>query len=190
MKQYAIDYVTCDQLVVNYSCTSFIYYKILMDQDIKNERAEKPVVLYVDDEVNNLTSFKAAFRRDFKIITAENAVEGRKILDAQTVNIIITDQRMPGMTGVEFLESIRHIYPDPIRILLTGYSDISAVIDAINRGEVYRYVTKPWYEHELKMTLDNALEVFGLRAENKILLDKLLKANEQLEFLLRQQLLS
>jgi len=101
-------------------------------------------VLYIDDEVNNLNSFKAAFRRDFEIFTASSAKEGRKILDSQEIGVIITDQRMPGMTGIEFLESILPVYPDTIRILLTGFSDINAVMDAINRGQVYKYLVKPW----------------------------------------------
>jgi DNA-binding NtrC family response regulator len=130
-------------------------------------------VLYVDDEINNLNSFKAAFRRDFEIFTAISAKEGRKILDSQEIGVIITDQRMPGMTGIEFLESILPVYPDTIRILLTGFSDINAVMDAINRGQVYKYLVKPWQNDELKMYIENALEIFSLRKENKDLANKL-----------------
>ncbi len=151
---------------------------------------EKIRILYIDDEVNNLTSFKAAFRREYTIYTAESAAEGRKILEDETVDIIITDQRMPKVTGVEFLASIIDEYPDPIRILLTGYSDIEAVIAAINKGQVFRYITKPWSEQELRMTIENSYEVFALRQENKELVKSLLQANKQLEFLLRQKLLS
>ncbi|MDB5004876.1 MAG: response regulator [Mucilaginibacter sp.] len=133
-------------------------------------------VLYVDDEINNLNSFKAAFRRDFEIFTAISAKEGRKILDSQEIGVIITDQRMPGMTGIEFLESILSIYPDTIRILLTGFSDINAVMDAINRGQVYKYLVKPWQNDELKMYIENALEIYNLRKENKELANKLQKA--------------
>ncbi len=147
-------------------------------------------ILYVDDEQNNLTAFKATFRRDFKIYTAISAAEGIKILDEEDIHILITDQRMPVMTGVEFLESILEKYPDMIRILLTGYTDIEAVIDAINKGQVYRYITKPWDETELRMTINNAFEVYNLKKENKELLVKLKRANEQLEFLLRQNLIS
>lgn len=150
---------------------------------------DKIRVLYIDDEEHNLTSFKASFRRDFKIYTANSANEARKILEDQDVHIIITDQRMPDETGVEFLSSILDIYPEPIRMLLTGYTDIEAVIDSINKGQVYKYITKPWNEHELKVNIENAYEVFSLRRENKELLDKLKKANQQLEFLLRQKLL-
>ncbi len=151
---------------------------------------EKIQVLYVDDEVNNLHSFKAAFRRDFMVFTAESAKDGLKILEEENIDIIITDQRMPEMTGVEFLESIIPHYPEPIRILLTGYADIQAVIDAINKGQVYHYVTKPWDEDQLRNIINKVYEVFALRAENRELVKSLLRANEQLEFLLRQRLLS
>lgn len=138
-------------------------------------------VLYVDDEINNLNSFKAAFRRDFEIFTAISAKEGRKILDTQEIGVIITDQRMPGMTGIEFLESIITVYPDTIRILLTGFSDINAVMDAINRGQVYKYLVKPWQNDELKMYIENALEIYHLRKENKDLALKLQIAYDELE---------
>ena len=124
-------------------------------------------VLYVDDEINNLNSFKAAFRRDFDIYTAQSAREGRKVLDTNEIGVIITDQRMPRMTGIEFLESILPVYPDTIRILLTGFSDMNAVMDAINRGQVYKYLVKPWQNDELKLYIQNALEIYHLRRENK-----------------------
>jgi DNA-binding NtrC family response regulator len=128
---------------------------------------KKANVLYVDDEINNLNSFQAGFRR-----------------------IFITDQRMPVTTGIEFLESIISKYPDPIRILLTGYADINAVIDAINKGQVYRYIQKPWMEDDLRINIEKAFEIYTLRKDNKELIQKLLEANEQLEFLARQNLLS
>ncbi len=140
-------------------------------------------VLYVDDEVNNLNSFKAAFRREFEIHTASSAREARKILENHEIGVIITDQRMPVMTGIEFLESIIPIYPDTIRILLTGFSDINAVMDAINRGQVYKYLVKPWQNDELKMYIENALEIYNLRKENKELAHKLEIANSELELL-------
>jgi len=93
-------------------------------------------VLYVDDEQNNLLSFKAAFRREFNVHTAISGHEALEIVKNEDIDIIITDQRMPNMTGVEFLQNVIPIAPNPIRILLTGYSDINAVVDAINKGEV------------------------------------------------------
>ena len=147
-------------------------------------------ILYIDDEVHNLTAFKANFRRYYTIFTAESAFEGKKILAEKNIQIIITDQRMPGMTGVEFLASIINDFPDPIRILLTGYADTETVIEAINKGQVYRYIMKPFNEAELKITIDNAFEVYSLRDENKKLMEKVLTINNQLEFMLRQRLLS
>lgn len=154
------------------------------------EKKSKISVLYVDDEANNLTAFKANFRRDFKVFTALSAKEGLDILRNNNIEIILTDQRMPEMTGVEFLELVIKEFPDPIRILITGYADIEAVIDAINKGQVYKYITKPWNDHELKMNIEKAFEVYQLREENKQLVKSLLRANEQLEFMLRQRLLS
>ena len=154
------------------------------------EKKSKISVLYVDDEANNLTAFKANFRRDFKVFTALSAKEGLDILRNNDIEIILTDQRMPEMTGVEFLELVIKEFPDPIRILITGYADIEAVIDAINKGQVYKYITKPWNDHELKMNIEKAFEVYQLREENKQLVKSLLRANEQLEFMLRQRLLS
>jgi len=147
-------------------------------------------ILYVDDEVHNLNAFKASFRRVFNVFTAESAKDALPILAQEEIHIIITDQRMPQMTGVEFLESILTIYPDPIRILLTGYADIAAVIDAINKGQVYLYVTKPWQEDELRIYIEKAFEIFLLRKKNKELNEKLLVVNQQLEFMLRQKLIS
>lgn len=147
-------------------------------------------VLYLDDEVNNLESFKANFRKVYEIHTALTASEAKEILRNNEIEIIITDQRMPNISGVEFLQSIIDEYPDPIRILLTGYADIEAVIDAINKGKIYHYTTKPFNADELKITIDKAYEVYSLRKENKELMKSLLQVNTQLEFMLRQKLIS
>jgi response regulator RpfG family c-di-GMP phosphodiesterase len=147
-------------------------------------------ILYVDDELNNLVSFKAVFRIKYTIFTAISGEEAIKILRSKMVNIIITDQRMPQMTGVEFLEKILDEFPDPIRILLTGYADMSAVVDAINKGKIFHYLTKPWNEEELDMTIHRAFDVYKQKMEEKEANYKLSLSNEQLEFLLRQKLLS
>jgi len=154
------------------------------------ERLEKISILYVDDEINNLNSFKAAFRRDFNVLLATSGKEGLEILENNVVHVIITDQRMPEMTGVDFLIEVLKKYTDPIRILLTGYTDINAVIDAVNKGHIYYYLNKPWDEQQLKIIIKNAFEIFKLREENRILLEELMDANGQLEFLLRQKLIS
>jgi response regulator RpfG family c-di-GMP phosphodiesterase len=147
-------------------------------------------VLYIDDEPHNLVSFRASFRRHFNVYTAESADEGTKILAVTEIHVILSDQRMPRMTGIEFFESILNSFPDPIRILVTGYTDINAVIDAINRGQVYKYLTKPWYDNDIRNFIETSYEVYRLRRENEDLTIKLLDANSKLEFLARQSLLS
>ena len=147
-------------------------------------------VLYVDDEIHNLNSFKACFRRDFKVFTALNVAEGRKILNEQEIHLIITDQRMPETTGIEFLESIIKEHPEPIRMLLTGYADIAAVIDAINKGQVFKYIQKPWQEDQLRQTILEGLELYTLNKTKKEIAEKPEENNRQMEFILRQSLLS
>jgi response regulator RpfG family c-di-GMP phosphodiesterase len=147
-------------------------------------------VLYVDDEQHNLNSFKAIFRREFDVHTAISGKEGLQVLRDNAIHVIITDQRMPEQTGVEFLETVIPEFPDPVRILLTGYTDIQAVIDAINKGKIYYYLTKPWDEQQLLVVIKNAYEIFKLREENMRLLDELSRTNRQLEFLVRQKLLN
>ena len=129
-------------------------------------------VLYIDDEDNNLKSFRATLRKDFKIFTAINAEDGLRIAQQEEIHVCIADQRMPGMTGTEFFEQMVKINPDPIRILLTGYSDIASVIDAINKGEVYRFIDKPWNIEQIKNSIKNAADIYFMRAELK---DKTLK---------------
>jgi response regulator RpfG family c-di-GMP phosphodiesterase len=97
---------------------------------------------------------------------------------------------MPEMTGVEFLEEVVKLYPDPMRVLLTGYTDLQAVIDAVNKGKIYYYLNKPWDQQQLKTTILNAYEIYSLREKNAKLMKELERVNEQLEFLLRQNLLS
>lgn len=167
--------------------TLFLLFSI---QTMEEEEPTKINVLYVDDEVANLAAFKAAFRRVYNIYIAESAADGIKILEENEIEVILTDQRMPKMTGVEFLQSIIEKYPDPIRFLVTGYSDINSVIDAVNKGQIYKYISKPWDNGGLKIQIDKAHEVYRLRKENKELTKSLLRANEQLEFMLRQKLIS
>ena len=127
---------------------------------------ERINVLYLDDEASNLKAFKAAYRRIFNVYTALSAEEGYKVLKQFPIEVIIADQRMPGKTGVDFFQSILETYPHPIRILLTAYTDINAVIDAINKGQVYRYVTKPWNDFDLKLTIENAYQLYLLKEQH------------------------
>jgi two-component system sensor histidine kinase/response regulator len=152
-----------------------------MDSIIKKPIINKELILYVDDEVKNLDSFKIIFRKDYDVLVAKSAQEGLEMLEKHEVRLVITDQRMPNMTGVEFLEKIAHIYPEITRIILTGYSDMEAIISAINKGRVFRYITKPWNKKDLKETIDFALEAFNLKIENKNLIEELKKTNKELD---------
>lgn len=152
--------------------------------------SKKINILYVDDEVNNLISFKALLRLKYNVFTAESGRKAIKVLEKEDIHIIITDQRMPEMTGVEFLESILEAHPEPMRILLTGYADLNAVIEAINKGKIFHYLSKPWNEEELEQTIEKAYMIYKKRKEDKETTDKLMISNEQFEFLLRQKLIS
>lgn len=152
--------------------------------------AKKIAILYVDDEENNLLAFKATFRIKHQVLTALSGDEALKILENNHIDIIITDQRMPEMTGVEFLEKVLEKYPDPMRILLTGYADMNAVVEAVNKGKIFHYVTKPWNEEELDLTINKAYAKYLEKVQLKEMNEKLEGSNDQLEFLLRQKLLS
>jgi len=151
---------------------------------------QKIAILYVDDEENNLISFKATFRLKYNVYTALSGQEALKILEEHTIHVIITDQRMPNMTGVEFLEQVLDKHIDPVRILLTGYTDMSTLVEAVNKGQIFHYLTKPWSEEELEQTIERAYSIYMEKEKIKQLNEKLSLSNEQLEFLLRQKLLS
>ncbi|MEO0728317.1 MAG: histidine kinase [Bacteroidota bacterium] len=126
-------------------------------------------IMYVDDEPDNLLAFKSIYRRRYKVLLAESATQALDQLNANQVHLVISDQRMPGMYGTDFLEIVRDKYPDIIRILLTGYTDLQAVIDAINKGKIYHYVSKPWQVEELDLIIRQALELYELRTTNQSL---------------------
>ena len=147
-------------------------------------------VLYVDDEENNLVAFKASFRRYFMIHTAISVQEAKIVLSKHDIHVLITDQRMPGELGTELLAQAAKDNPDQIRILLTGFADIEAIKEAINTGQIYHYLQKPWNDGELKETIENAFKIYHLKKEQKELNDKISLTNEQLEFMLRQKLIS
>jgi two-component system probable response regulator PhcQ len=129
-------------------------------------------ILYVDDEDMALKYFTRAFEGTFPILTALNAVEGYRLLEQhrQQIGLIITDQRMPGEKGVQFLERVRQLHPKAIRILTTAYSDLNVAIEAVNSGAIYKYVTKPWDIPQLQVTLKRAVEFFLVQRERDFLL--------------------
>lgn len=125
-------------------------------------------ILYVDDEVGNLNYFKSAFRREYNVITAESGDEALSILKEDSdIPIILTDQRMPKMSGVTFLMQSINLVPEAIRILVTGYSDMETVINAINHGHIYYFINKPWSYDEMSIVIQRALDTYNLRVRNK-----------------------
>jgi signal transduction histidine kinase len=141
----------------------------------------KHSLLVVDDEPDLVHSVQDLLRLEYRVLGATRASEGLKILEREPVHIVMTDQCMPEMTGVEFLRILRDRYPDTIRLLFTAYADIKAVIDSINQGSVYRYITKPWEPRDLQAVLRQAVEHYDLLAERKKLLAELQQKNDQLE---------
>jgi DNA-binding NtrC family response regulator len=115
-------------------------------------------IIVVDDEPANLRLLERLFRHDYEVITAESGEEALQLLSQHDAALLITDQRMPGMTGVELLKRTTMIRPRMVRIILTGYTDVDTLVEAINSGHVYKYVTKPWSNEELRLTVSRALE--------------------------------
>ena len=143
--------------------------------------AAKPSLLVVDDEADLVQSVKDLLRFDYRVLGATRASEGLKLLRDEPVQIVMSDQRMPEMTGVEFLRRIKEVHPHAVRLLFTAYADLSAVIDAINQGSVYRYIAKPWQADELKAVLRQAVDHYNLQAEKRRLLQEVQRQNAQLE---------
>lgn len=137
-------------------------------------------ILVVDDEPDVVKSVQDLLRLDYHVLGATRAAEGLDHLASHDVSVVMTDQRMPEMTGVEFLRRVRAEYPDVVRLLFTGYADIRAVVDAINEGNVYRYITKPWDPDELQGVIREAVERHELITERKRLIEELSARNEEL----------
>jgi len=151
-------------------------------------------VLLVDDEQSILSALRRSLRKEgYNIITAGSGEEALSMLAEQQVQLIVSDQMMPTMSGTEFFRKVRDIYPDTIRILLSGYTNASTLMESVNEGEVYKFFTKPWNDEELKVAIRRSLEQYELMAENRQLLDQvqmqnmeLTKLNASLEDKMRQ----
>lgn len=145
-------------------------------------KPDKIKVLYIDDEVNNLIGFKATFRIDYNVITAASADEGLEMLEKHPdVKVILCDQRMPHKTGVQFFEEITTSYPAPVRMLLTGYTDIESVINAINKGHIFRYITKPWQETDIRSAIEEGYKYFVTTSMLNVKNEELQKAYDELD---------
>ncbi|MBC3539279.1 response regulator [Rufibacter sediminis] len=145
-----------------------------------DETPEKPGILYIDSEEDNLVVFKSSFRRYFKVFTAMSGEEGLRILNSEPISLVITDQRMSKMTGVQFLKNLPEDR-DLIRIILTGHSDTASILDAINSGKIYRYILKPWEKENLKNVMESAVEELKQRQANRKLVEELKSEKERLE---------
>lgn len=152
--------------------------------------AALPCVLFVDDDASNRQAFLATFRRSVNVLLAATMEQAWEHLATNHVHVVIADQRMPGTPGSRMLGMIRERYPNIRRMLITGYSDIEAIIEAINDGGVTRYITKPWDQDELTSAMQGAYKEFKDEEERIAHTERLLLANQQLEFALRQRLLS
>lgn len=130
-------------------------------------------VLYVDDEPENLRVFELGFRREFRVNTATSGEEALRLIHEQPTAVVLSDQRMDGMSGVELLAKVREIDPKTVRVLVTAYGDVETLSEAINAGSIYRYVPKPWRPDEMRITLRNAIEVYALDREREELLHEL-----------------
>lgn len=148
-----------------------------------SEMPEIPAtVLFVDDETNILSSLRRLFRPlGYRIFTAEGGAQGLEIMERETVDLVVSDMRMPEMNGAQFLEKVREHWPDTVRILLTGYAEIGATIDAINKGQIYRYVSKPWEDNDITLIVRHALQQKVLEREKKRLEELTNKQNEELK---------
>ena len=133
----------------------------------------RPAILVVDDEGEILYSLRGLLRKDYDFHAAQSGYEALRILARTPIDVVVADQRMPEMTGVDFLAQVRTRYPEPTRLLLTGYADLPAVIDAINKGQVFRYITKPWDTEALRLVLREAVQQHEQVAEQRRLLGDL-----------------
>ena len=144
------------------------------------KQSKRHTVLVVDDEPDVIQSVKDLLRLEYNVLGATRASEGMRLLGEQEVHVVMTDQRMPEMSGVEFLHWARAEHPDTVRLLFTGYADLRAVIDAINQGNVYRYITKPWDPDELLAVIREACQRHDLLVDRKRLLQELEVKNASL----------
>lgn len=145
-------------------------------------------ILMVDDEESILSSLKRLFRRDgYRILTAGGGEQGLEALADNEVDVVISDQRMPKMTGVEFLRQVKVLYPNTVRIVLSGYTELNSITEAINEGAIYKFLTKPWDDEQLRANVQEAFLFKELGDENRRLAVELGNANEQLHLLLEEK---
>ncbi|MFW6352389.1 MAG: response regulator, partial [Bacteroidota bacterium] len=137
-------------------------------------------LLYIDDEKHNLTTLKLSVKKWYEVFTLENPLEVLELIERENIGVVITDQRMPRMSGLELAEQIKEKFEDVIVIILTAYDDSNVMLKAINQGGIFRYMLKPWDIKDLQQTLSNAFETWELRIKNRQLVNNLLIQNQEL----------
>lgn len=148
----------------------------------------EPTILLVDDEENILAALRRVLRREgYRILTASSGQAGLDALALHKVDVIVSDQRMPGMTGVEFLRQAKELYPDTVRIVLSGYTELHSITDAINEGSIYKYLTKPWEDDLIRANIAEAFRHKALADDNLRLNRELARTNEELQALLLEK---
>jgi DNA-binding NtrC family response regulator len=141
---------------------------------------ELPTVLVVDDEIRSQEALRRTLEEDFEVHTASSAAEARAIMEGEAIDIVLTDQRMPEVSGVEFLKQVRELWPETVRIIISGYTDSEDIIAGINEAGIYQYLLKPWHPEQLLLTLKRAAELQGLEQENRRLTMELRSAEPAL----------
>ena len=154
------------------------------------QSSELPCVLFVDDDAGNRQAFRASFRHSMEVLVARDIPEAMSLLAAHRVHVVISDQRMPNARGCDLLAQVKERYPLIRRMLVTGYADLEAIIDAVNNGGVSKYFAKPWVNEQLGQAVDQAYAEYKAEEEKVSYTLRLEDANRQLEFVLRQRLLS
>ena len=145
-------------------------------------KEHKHTILCVDDETNILSAMKRLLHReDYRLLTAPSSEEGLEILKGNDIHLVISDQKMPGMSGIEFLSIVKEKYPDIVRVILTGYTDVGLIAESVNMGHVFKFFLKPWNDQSLKLEIRQALDYYDLVHANRLLHEKILKQNDELK---------
>jgi len=143
-------------------------HRYLAHEGLEQPAEQKPTLLLVDDEENILNALMRMLRRDgYRILTATNAQDALDILGRNEVQVVISDQRMPGISGTELLAQVKEMHPETVRMVLSGYTDLTAVTSAINEGAIYKFLTKPWDDEELRLQIRDAFRIAQRRDPRK-----------------------
>jgi len=143
---------------------------------------EKRTILFVDDEANVLSALRRTLRREpYECYFAEGPDQAFEILREHEIDLVVSDHLMPAMDGLTFLKKVKELYPEVVRVILTGHADLQMAIEAINEGEVFRFLTKPWMDVELKMMLKQIFDFIDLRKENQMLTHKLRQQQDMIQ---------